>query len=401
MTQARILSGMRPSGAMHLGHYHGALKNWVRLQHEYECYYFAADWHVLTTHYQTPEVIEGTVWDMMIDWMAAGVDPERSVLFIQSKLPQHAELHLLLSMFTPLSWLQRIPTYKDQMQQHGEAGRDIATYGFLGYPLMQAADILMYRAQFVPVGEDQVSHVEFTREVARRFNHLFGRDAGFEAKAQRLVAQLGTQAKALEAARNRYLEQGDSQALATARELIAQASLDAPDRERLLGYVQGSGKQILVECAAKLTETARLVGLDGKQKMSKSLNNTIMLREAPDSVDKKIRGMPTDPARVRRSDPGDPEKCPVWTLHKIYSDAERQGWVVAGCTSAGIGCLECKRPVIDAINAQLAPIRERAETFAKDPAQVHAIIRRGCEKAADTANTTMNDVRAAMGLAYQ
>jgi tryptophanyl-tRNA synthetase len=401
MSKPRILSGMRPSGAMHLGHFHGALKNWVRLQHDFECYYFAADWHVLTTHYQTPEVIEGTVWDMMIDWMAAGVDPEKSVLFIQSKLPQHAELHLLLSMFTPLSWLQRIPTYKDQMQQHGDAGRDIATYGFLGYPLMQAADILMYRANYVPVGEDQVSHVEFTREVARRFNYLFGRDAGFEAKAAAILKKLAGDAARINTLRGRYLEQGDAAALEDARAIVKAASLADDDRERLYGYLQGGGKQILTECEAKLTETPRLVGLDGKQKMSKSLNNTIMLREAPESIDKKIRGMPTDPARVRRTDPGDPEKCPVWTLHKIYSDEARRNWVVEGCKSAGIGCLECKRPVIDAIVAELSPIRERAEVLAKDPAQVHGIIKRGCEKAADTASDTMATVRRAMGLAYE
>jgi tryptophanyl-tRNA synthetase len=372
----------------------------VRLQDDFECYYFAADWHVLTTHYQTPEVIESTVWEMMIDWMAAGVNPDKSVLFIQSKLPQHAELHLLLSMFTPLSWLQRIPTYKDQMQQHGEAGRDIATYGFLGYPLMQAADILMYRAQFVPVGEDQVSHVEFTREVARRFNYLFGRDAGFEAKAAQALKKTG-QAQRIAALRGNYLEQGDAAALDEARALVKSALVSEDERERLYGYLQGGGKQILVECEAKLTATPRLVGLDGKQKMSKSLNNTIMLREPPESIDKKIRGMPTDPARVRRTDAGDPDKCPVWTLHKIYSDDVRREWVVNGCKTAGIGCIECKRPVIEAMTAELAPIRERAEALTKDPAQVHALIRRGCEKAADTASDTMATVRRAMGLAYE
>jgi tryptophanyl-tRNA synthetase len=391
---------MRPTGAMHIGHYHGALKNWVALQDDYECYYFAADWHVLTTHYQTPAVIQSTVWEMMVDWLAAGIDPEKSVLFIQSQVPQHAELHLLLSMFTPLSWLQRIPTYKDQMQQHGDAGRDIATYGFLGYPLMQAADILMYRAQAVPVGEDQVSHVEFTREVARRFNYLFGRDADFEAKAEALIKRAGSRAANLAAARQSYLEQGDHAALAMARATVNALELAESDRDRLLGYLQGGGQQLLVECDAKLTATPRLVGLDGKHKMSKSLNNTIMLREAPESVDKKIRGMPTDPARVRRTDPGDPNKCPVWTLHQIYSDAARRDWVQAGCTTAGIGCLECKRPVIEAINAELQPIRARIATLEADPAQVNAAIQRGCEKASDAANDTMKVVRQAMGLAY-
>jgi tryptophanyl-tRNA synthetase len=398
----RILSGMRPSGAMHLGHYKGALTNWVRLQDEYQCFYFAADWHVLTTHYQTPEVIEDAVWDMMIDWMAAGIDPERSVLFIQSKLPQHAELTLLLAMFTPLAWLERVPTYKDQMAQHGEAGRDIATYGFLGYPLMQAADILIYRAAHVPVGEDQVSHVELTREVARRFNHLFGREPGGADKVRALLQRLGeAQAATFKGLRTRFLEGGDRAARAEAVSLIQAAGLSHQDEGRLLGYLDDSGRKILTECDALLTETPRLVGLDGKQKMSKSLDNTILLREPPASVEKKIRGMPTDPARVRRADPGDPERCPVWTLHKIYSDTTTRDWVVQGCRSAGIGCLDCKRPVIDAINTELAPIRARAEALAADPARVRQAVARGCEQAADVANDTLQDVRAAMGLAYR
>jgi len=399
MYEQRVVSGMRPTGSLHLGHYHGALKNWVRLQSEYPCFFFVADWHALTTHYDTPEVIEQSVWDMVIDWLAAGIDPARATLFIQSRVPEHAELHTLLSMITPLGWLERVPSYKDQQEKLTD--HDLATYGFLGYPLLQSADILMYRAAWVPVGEDQVPHVELTREVARRFNHLFGRELGFEDKAKAAVKKLGSKKGRLyNELRTRYQEQGDEAALQAARALLnEQQNLSMGDRERLFGYLEGGGRMILAEPQALLTESAKLPGLDG-QKMSKSYNNTITLREDAATVTKKLRTMPTDPARVKRNDPGDPDKCPVWQLHLVYSDDKTRGWAQQGCRSAGIGCLECKQPLIQAILAEQAPMRERAQRYLDDPSLVRSIIADGCEKARALAAETMRDVREAMGLGY-
>ncbi len=390
---------MRPTGALHLGHYHGVLKNWVRLQHEFECLFFVADWHALTTHYDTPDIIEKNTWDMAIDWLAAGVDPSQATIFIQSRVPQHAELHLLLSMITPLGWLERVPTYKDQQEKLTD--KDLSTYGFLGYPLLQTADVLIYRANRVPVGEDQVPHIEFAREIARRFNHVYGREPGFEEKAEAAIKKLGAKrARLYRELRTKFLEQGDAPALTAARALLDKAqNLALGDRERLFGYVEGGGKMILTEPQALLTEASKMPGLDG-QKMSKSYNNTIGLRDEPDAITKKIRTMPTDPARVKRTDPGDPEKCPVWQLHLVYSDEPRKQWVQEGCRSAGIGCLECKQPVIDGVLAELQPMRERAQRYLDDPTLVRSIIADGCEKAQKLADETMRDVRSAMGLDY-
>jgi len=272
----RVVSGMRPTGAMHLGHYHGALKNWVRLQSEHPCLFFVADWHALTTHYDDPSIIESSTWDMVIDWLAAGIDPSQATVFIQSKVPEHAELHLLLSMSTPLGWLERVPTYKDQQEKL--ADRDLATYGFLGYPLLQAADVLIYRASMVPVGEDQVPHIEMMREIARRFNYLYGREKDFEQKAQEAVKKLGAKrAKLYTELRSEFQQKGDDEALAQAKAMLDDAqNLSMIDRERLFGYLEGSRKLILVEPQALLTEASRLPGLDG-QKMSKSYGNTIAL----------------------------------------------------------------------------------------------------------------------------
>ena len=395
----RVLSGMRPTGDLHLGHYHGVLKNWVRMQNEFECLFFVADWHALTTHYDTPQIIEQSVWDMVVDWLAAGVDPARATLFIQSKVPEHAELHLLLSMITPLGWLERVPTYKDQQEKLSE--KDLSTYGFLGYPLLQSADILIYRATQVPVGEDQVPHIEFTREIARRFNHIYGREAGFEEKAKSAIKKLGSKkAKLYDELRTRFQEQGDDAALQSAKSLLnEQQSLSHGDRERLFGFLEGGGKMILSEPQAMLTAASKMPGLDG-QKMSKSYNNTISLREDEASVTKKIRTMPTDPARIRRTDKGNPDKCPVWALHQVYSNEETQKWVRKGCTTAGIGCLECKQPVIAAVLEEQKPMRERAQQYLDDPTLVRNIIADGCEKARKLASETMRDVREAMGLGY-
>lgn len=394
-----VVSGMRPTGAMHLGHFHGALKNWIRLQTEVPCMFFVADWHALTTHYDDPSIIETSTWDMVIDWLAAGIDPQKAAIFIQSQVPEHAELHLLLSMVTPLGWLERVPTYKDQQEKL--ANRDLATYGFLGYPLLQAADVLIYRATQVPVGADQIPHIEMMREIARRFNHIYGKEKGFEEKVEESLKKLsGKQAKQYRELRVAHQEQGKAEALGWAQTLLDSVqSISASDRERLFAYLAGTRKQILLEPQVLLTEASRLPGLDG-QKMSKSYGNSISLREDKESVTKKIRTMPTDPARVRRTDPGDPEKCPVWQLHLVYSDAATKEWVVKGCTSAGIGCLECKQPVIDAVLKEQEPMRERAQQYLDNPKLVREIVAAGGELARARAKETMREVRDAMGLGY-
>jgi tryptophanyl-tRNA synthetase len=390
---------MRPTGRLHLGHYHGVLKNWARLQYEYPCLFFVADWHALTTTYDQPDVISQATWEMLIDWLAAGIDPNQATLFIQSRVLEHAELHLLLSMITPLGWLERVPTYKDQLEKLSH--KDLTTYGFLGYPLLQAADILIYRANLVPVGEDQIPHVEFTREVARRFNHFYGREPNFEENAKEAVKKLGSKrARLYLELRTRFQQEGDAEALAQARALLEEAqSLSLGDRERLYGYLEGYSKHILVEPQVLLTEASRMPGLDG-QKMSKSYGNTIYLREDPESITRKVRTMQTDPARVRRTDPGDPARCPVWQFHKIYTDAEVHQWVQEGCRSAKIGCLECKQPVLEAILEEQAEMRERAQPYVENPGLVRNVVADGCEQARKLAQATLRDVREAMGLDY-
>ena len=398
----RVLSGMRPTGALHLGHYHGALKNWVRLQNDYDCFYFVADWHALTTHYEDRAIIEQSVYDMVIDWLAAGIDPDKATIFIQSRLPEHAELFTLLAMGTPLAWLERMPTFKDQIEKLKD--KDLATYGFLGYPLLQAADILIYKASYVPVGEDQAPHVEITREVARRFNHLYGRAPDHEAQVAAALVKLGKDdARYVERQRKAYGQDGSTEALAKGETIVKRAlaagALDNNETELLLGHLKGSGKSVLTEPGVLLTETSKLPGLDG-DKMSKSRGNTIAMRDTPADVTQKIRRMPTDPQRVRRTDPGDPERCTVWQFHQLYSDADTRDWVVKGCTSAGIGCLDCKQPVIDAILKEQLPWRERAETYLTNPKQIHWIVEMGTERARTIARQTMKDVREAMGLNY-
>ena len=393
---------MRPTGALHLGHYHGALKNWVRLQDDYDCFYFVADWHALTTHYEERGIIEQHVYDMVVDWLAAGIDPDRATLFIQSRLPEHAELFTLLAMGTPLGWLERMPTYKDQIDKLKD--KDLATYGFLGYPLLQAADILMYKASFVPVGEDQAPHVEITREVARRFNHLYGRAPDHDAQVAAALARLSKDdARYIEKQRKAYGQDGSAEALAKGEGMVrksqAAGTLDADATELLLGHLKGSGKSVLTEPAVLLTETSKLPGLDG-DKMSKSRGNTIAMRDAPDVVTQKVRKMPTDPQRVRRNDPGDPARCPVWQLHQVYSDDAVKAWASEGCKSAGIGCLDCKQPVIDAIVQEQAPWRERADALLADPKKIHWIVEMGTERARTIARQTMKDVRGAIGLNY-
>jgi len=399
MKDQRVLSGMRPTGKLHLGHYHGALKNWLELQNEYDSYYFVADWHAFTTHYSDKIDLESYTIDMVIDWLASGINPNTSTIFVQSKVPEHAELHLLLSMTTPVSWLERVPSYKDQQEKLNT--KNLATYGFLGYPVLQSSDILMYKAGFVPVGEDQAAHVELTREIARRFNYIYGREVDFEEKAEIAASKMGKkQAKLYRNLRKSYQEKGDDGALVKAKALLSeQKNITHGDRERLLGYIEGVGKIILVEPEVLLTKNSKMPGLDG-QKMSKSYNNGIFLRDSAIEVEQKVNKMVTDPARVHLTDPGDPNKCPVWNLHEIYSKQDQLDWVMDGCTKAKMGCIECKKPVIDSIVAELKPIQESIEKYKSEPNLIQEIIFDGSERARRVAKETMQEVRDAMGLTY-
>lgn len=395
-TEDRVLSGMRPTGALHLGHYHGALKNWVQLQNTHTCYFFVADWHALTTHYETPETISAHTTEMVIDWLAAGVDPNKATLFVQSRVLEHAELFLLLGMGTPLSWLERVPTYKDQIANLKD--KDLTTYGFLGYPLLQAADILIYLARYVPVGADQIPHIEMSREIARRFNNLYGKDPQIEAQARAAAAKLPDAVREqLLALRRAADQEGLTEKREQARELISASKLSRAEKDALRAQLSGGRRQILREPEALLTPESKLPGLDGR-KMSKSYGNSIAIREERASVEQKVKRMPTDPARVKRTDPGDPERCPVWQFHLAYTDDATHDWVRRGCTTAAIGCLECKQPVIDAILREQQPMLERAQPYIDQPALVRDILVDGCDKARTTAQSTMRAVRDAMGL---
>jgi tryptophanyl-tRNA synthetase len=322
-----VVSGMRPTGRLHLGHLHGALRNWVRLQKDYRCFFFVADWHALTTDYLSPQGIRQSALDMVMDWLSVGLDPKGSVLFRQSDVKEHAELHLLLSMTTPVPWLERNPTYKEQMREL--EGRDLSTYGFLGYPVLQAADIIMYKANKVPVGVDQAPHVELTREIVRRFNQIY--------------------------------------------------------------------RPIFPEPEVLLTETQKLLGLDGR-KMSKSYGNAVFLSDSPREIDQKLSRMMTDPARVRRQDPGEPEKCPAFQLHKIYCAPQEIDEVSVGCRTAGIGCLDCKKVMIKHVIDDLGPFREKRQVYERRPAEVEEVLAAGNHVAREKAAETMNEVRSAVGL---
>ena len=396
----RCLSGMRPTGRLHIGHLHGCLENWVKLQHQYDCYFFVADWHALTTAYHDTSEIEQSTIDMIIDWLAAGLSPSACTMFVQSKVPEHAELMVLLSMITPRAWLERVPSYKDQIERLND--RDLDTFGFLGYPVLQAADILMYRAGHVPVGADQQAHVEATRDIARRFNETFGRDEDFEQKAQKSLAKLGSEVAAkLTKLRRAFVEKGDADALARAQTLLDENLADSvSEKERLYGYLEGVGRIILPEPNALITKEKVVTGLDG-QKMSKSTGNTISLREEPDAVESTIRRMPTDPARVRRTDPGEPNKCPVYSMQKNYLSDEQLSWVENGCRTASIGCIDCKKPLIEAINEEQEALRQAAEPYLKNPDLVRDILVEGSERARVIAKETMQDVRAAVGISHR
>ena len=396
----RVLSGMRPTGSLHLGHYHGVLKNWINLQHEYECFFFVADWHALTTNYEDTSPISASASQMVVDWLSVGINPGEATLFVQSRVPEHAELHLLLSMITPVSWLERVPSYKDQQDKLKE--KDLSTYGFLGYPLLQTADILIYKAGYVPVGEDQVAHIEMSREVARRFNYIYGRDADYGEKAEEAARKMGKKnSKLYSKIRKDYQEDGNAEALEKGRALLeSQQNISVGDKERLLGYIEGGGKVILPEPQSLLTQDSKMPGLDG-EKMSKSYNNTIGLREEPESVEQKLKTMPTDPARVRRADPGNPSRCPVWKLHNVYSNDDVKSWAIKGCKSASIGCVDCKGPLIDSVLKEQQPVRERAQEYLSNPESVQAVIDEGSERAREIARDTLEEVKNAMGLNYR
>ena len=393
----RVISGMRPTGNLHLGHYHGVIKNWLQLQQEYDSYFFVADWHAFTTHYAEKFDLKNHTINLVIDWLSCGINPNNATIFIQSKVPEHAELHLLLSMITPLSWLERVPSFKDQQEKL--KNRDLSTYGFLGYPLLQSADILMYKANLVPVGADQVAHIELTREVARRFNYIYGREDGFEEKCEIAIKKIGKkQAKMYTKLRKDYQETGNNDSLLKAQALLSeQQNITIGDKERLTGYIEGIGKTILTEPKSMLTKFSKMPGLDG-QKMSKSYNNTISLRDNKDEIDIKIRKMPTDPARVKLTDIGNPNKCPVWQLHQVYSDKATKDFVVDGCTKAKIGCVECKQPIIKSIQDEIEPIQENINYYSKDLNLVQQIIFDGSEKARKIAKETITEVRDSMGV---
>lgn len=395
----RIVSGMRASGPLHLGHYHGVLRNWIHLQHQYDCFFFVADWHGLTTHYDEPDIIEKYLWDMVVDWLACGINPSLSKIFIQSWVPEHAELHLLLSMITPLGWLERVPSFKEQQEKLNH--KELSTYGFLGYPLLQSADVLLYKADFVPVGEDQIPHIELVREIARRFNYLYGREPNFEALVEAAIKKMGKKnSKLYIQLRKEFQQEGCQESLNTAKALLTnQHNLSLGDKERLLGYLDGSGKIILPEPQPMLTTTPKMPGIDG-QKMSKSYNNTIRLREDAKNIEKKILTMPTDPARVKRSDPGEPERCPLWQFHKIYSSDEVKEWAQSGCRTAKIGCVDCKQPIINAIKTELEPIQEAIKEYDANRGLVKRILAEGSEAAREEAKETLYDVREAMNLDY-
>ena len=380
----RVLSGMRPTGRLHLGNYMGALHNWVHLQRDYDCYFFIADLHALTTDYADPSLLQQNLQDVALDFLAAGLDPGRCVIFKQSEVMHHAQLHLLFSMFTPISWLERVPTYKDQQEQLRE--KDLATYGFLGYPLLQSADILLYKPDFVPVGADQVAHVELTREVARRFNALYPGDfcPSPDAAPWEMPA-------ILEKARKLAGEPKDS-----TRTSFSHGQLfDAASQTKKLSPF--GRKEIFPEPQVLLTPSPKLPGLDGR-KMSKSYGNTIMLSDSPAEIRTKLKTMVTDPARVRRDDPGNPDVCPVFDLHKVFSTDAVQAEAAAGCRSASIGCIECKSWVADAIIQKIAPMQDHRHDLQKRPTVVKDVLANGRDRAAKRAQLTLDEVQNAIGL---
>jgi len=387
----RVLSGMRPTGRLHIGHFFGALKNWIKMQEEFDCYYFVADWHALTSDYADSSQIAQNSLEIATDWLAAGLDPHKSTFFVQSQVPEHAELHLLLSMVTPLSWLERVPTYKEQLDNIKD--KNLHTYGFLGYPVLQSADIVMYDADLVPVGEDQVSHVELTREIVRRFNYFNGGklQPGLSPAQQWKAAEI-----VLPNLPQGYFEGGVK---GDFTHLLAEARSEH-GLEHYLGLLRGrpeyfTSPDILREPAAMLTETPRIPGTDGR-KMSKSYGNAISFTEEDEAIRAKTKVMMTDPARKRRTDPGNPDVCPVYDWHKLFSPPETLQWAATGCRSAGIGCIECKAAMAENLIKWIAPVRQRRKGYEAEPERVRAILAEGSARARATAQKTMTRVRDAV-----
>ena len=386
----RVLSGMRPTGALHLGHLCGVLWNWRELQKENECFFFVADWHALTTDYASPPG-KDAAREMALAWLAAGIDPARAAMFAQSDVPAHAELCVLLSMICPLPWLTQQPTYKEQK---ANLNRDIDTYGFLGYPLLQAADILAYRADGVPVGEDQVPHVEFARAVARRFNHLYGRTASFNVAAKKARKELGNKREQFETYVRQHERAGTSHTEKMINDIIEKAAEE--NRSVLRGFAHQGAEEILPPPQEMLTQAPKLPGTDGR-KMSKSYDNAVAIFDSPEEVGGKLARMQTDPARKRRTDPGDPDKCPVWDLHKIFSDDKTRAPLAEGCRSASIGCVDCKRALAENVNAELAPIHDARKEYDK-PGVVEGILNDGAKRARAEVEETLTKVRDRMSL---
>lgn len=392
-TARRVVSGMRPTGGLHLGHLRGVLHNWRALQAAGDtCFFFVADWHALTTDYAAPEDLPEHTRNMVVAWLAAGLDPSRAVIFRQSDVPAHAELFVLLSMICPLPWLMRLPTYKEQSAQQG-----LDTHGFLGYPLLQSADIMIYGAERVPVGEDQAPHIEFTREIARRFNHLYGGSKSFIKRREAAFAKInGDIAGQLHAHKKTFARDGDAGAVAAALAIIDTLAIDDAEKQTLRDDLHYGGEEILRVPQTLLTTAPRLPGTDGR-KMSKSYGNTIELFDSPQVVRDKIAGMQTDPARVKRTDKGEPERCPVWGLHRIFSDDDTRKWAAAGCRSADIGCVDCKKRLSEFINAELSPVAARRREVDK-PGVVENLLADGARQAAAAADETMDAVRRAVRL---
>lgn len=393
---ARVVSGMRPTGGLHLGHLRGVLQSWRAFQDAGdECFFFVADWHALTTDYAQPGDLSAGARQMTAAWLAAGIDPSRAAIFRQSDVPAHAELFVLLSMICPLPWLMHLPTYKELKEQ---ARRDLDTHGFLSYPLLQSADIMIYAADFVPVGEDQTPHIEIAREIARRFNRFYGRAGSFPKKREEVAAKIGASAdEHLRKLRKQYAETGDKKKMDAAMKKIAGLPLDDSEKKVLQDDIRYGGAEILRPPRARFTPTPKLPGTDGR-KMSKSYDNAIEMFDAPDVVAKKLARMPTDPARVRRTDAGEPERCPVWRLHEAFSGEETREWAAAGCRSAAVGCVECKGRLGDGINAELAPIlARRAECEA--PGVAEDVLAEGAKRARIAAEKTLRAVRSAAGVA--
>ncbi len=396
---SRVVSTINSDGKLHIGHYHGLIKKWIDLQYEHECFFIISDINSLILDFENTKEIKNKIYEMVIDWLSCGVDPTQVYIFAQSHVPQTKELYLLLSLITPVSWLERVPSYKELIENY--IHKDISTYGLLGYSLLKCTDILLYNAKFVCSGEDHLFFVELTREIARRFNHLYGREIGFEDKAVEVIKKLGKKKSQiyLNLLQN-YQQDGNDDSLEKARYLLMDTlNLSIGEKSRLFAFLENKGKVIFNEVNSIIGSNCKVIGTDGN-KMSTNFNNAISLKESYDNISKKIKSMETDPARIRLKDPGNPTKCPVWRLHEIYSNKEVLQWVDNGCRSAKIGCLDCKGPLIDSINKEQLKFIENSKQYSKDYNLVKNILTDGAEKAIDIAENTIQIVKKVMNINY-